>query len=49
MGKQENFYKLTLTLSETMQAVIVDDADCLHPGIDDHRADEFIAAFLQRR
>src|SRR5437867_6384996 len=32
---------------EAADDVIVDDTDSLHPGIDDHGADEFEAALLQ--
>ena len=35
--------------AEAVRVVVVDDAAGLHPGIDDDRADELEAAFLERR
>ena len=37
---------LTRLISVTVHGVIIDHADGLHKGIEDHRADKFKSAFL---
>jgi len=39
---------LDLLAAETIRAMVVDDARCLHPCIDDDRPDKFEATLLER-
>src|ERR1700733_701912 len=41
--------KLNRFAAEAIGTMVVDDATCLHPGVDDHRTDEFEATFSKGR